>query len=104
MNCEFSDVSNWTVTDANALEERLSGLGIDEYVILSDDELFIQMARGGSSGKLQYGDGSNLYECGDALSFEQAIPHFVSFYQRDDRRRTAVNWGGGGRIGCRTGA
>jgi len=95
MNCEFSNGSNWTVTDVTALEERLRGLGNDDHVILSEGDLFIQMAGVDSPVTLQYGDGTNLYECDDALSLDQAIPLFLSFYQRDDRWRTAVTWGGG---------
>lgn len=93
MNCEFSNGTNWTVTDAASLEERLRGLGNDDHVILSEGDLFIQMAGADSPVTIQYGDGTNLYECDDALSRDQAIPLFLSFYQRDDRWRTAVTWG-----------
>lgn len=104
MNCEFSDGTTWTVTDVGALETRLSNLGSGDHVILSDGDLFIQMARDGATVVLQYGDGRMLYECSDSPSLADAVPIFVSFYQRDDRWRTMASWDGGSSVGGTSGS
>ena len=99
MQCEFSNGATWNVTDAGALEERVRSVSSGDHIILSSESAFIQMARSAGGVDVQWGDGSNLYECDDTVSLDDAAALFSSFYQGDDRWRTMVAWGGGDAVG-----
>ena len=81
MECEFSDGTIWTVSDAAALEGRIRALRDGDHIILSQDDSFVQAAAGGGTFELQYGDGTSLTTAGDGLSVDRVVAAFVEFYE-----------------------
>lgn len=84
--------------DENKLMAALTALarGEIEYVILADDERFLQAAGDARSGYvLEYNDGSDKEQfraTNPQLSGNEIVDAFSAYLQRDDSWRTRSSW------------